>query len=422
MSDDPQPPNPFPGGFDLSQLFSMLGHKGPVNWDVARQIAMVVARADADADGEFGAALSTPPPPEPPIDPRTVDDIGALVRAALPRVVDLTGQTDAFALPVRVIGRTEWVTDHLEALRPVLEAFATALEEATADDTTPDVVGADTDPFGGLMSVIAPVLLGVQAGSMVGQLARRALGRYDLPLPTGDAPSIVVTVTNVDDFEAAWSLDREDVRFAVVIHEVVHAAIRSIDWVRELLVQLAVQYVSAYRVDPAAIEAAFGELDPTDPASLAGLQADPGALLGAISSPEQRIVGERLQLVMSVLEGYADAVIAQVAEPLIPSYPQIREAAKRHRLDRGEAGALIESLLGIELDRDHYEQGEAFCHGVVERAGLDGLNRLLIDETFLPTPNELAAPGLWLARIDLPNDVELPDDFEVPDDLGELDG
>jgi uncharacterized protein (DUF2342 family) len=58
-------------------------------------------------------------------------------------------------------------------------------------------------------------------------------------------------------------------------------------------------------------------------------------------------------------------------------------------------------LLGLELDRDHYEQGVAFCSGVVERAGVDGLNRLWEGPHMVPTAAELAAPGLWLARIEL---------------------
>ena len=59
-------------------------------------------------------------------------------------------------------------------------------------------------------------------------------------------------------------------------------------------------------------------------------------------------------------------------------------------------------LLGLKLERAHYERGQAFVDGVVERAGLDGLNRLWDSPDMLPTPNELDAPGLWLARIDLP--------------------
>ena len=39
--------------------------------------------------------------------------------------------------------------------------------------------------------------------------------------------------------------------------------------------------------------------------------------------------------------------------------------------------------------------------GVVERAGEDALTRLWSDELDLPTPAEVDAPGLWLARIGL---------------------
>jgi uncharacterized protein (DUF2342 family) len=38
---------------------------------------------------------------------------------------------------------------------------------------------------------------------------------------------------------------------------------------------------------------------------------------------------------------------------------------------------------------------------VVERGGLEALDRLWESEAMVPTPNELDAPGLWLARIEL---------------------
>jgi len=58
-------------------------------------------------------------------------------------------------------------------------------------------------------------------------------------------------------------------------------------------------------------------------------------------------------------------------------------------------------LLGLELGRDHYDEGLAFARGVVERGGIDQLNRLWTGREMMPTRPELEAPGLWLARIDL---------------------
>ena len=90
---------------------------------------------------------------------------------------------------------------------------------------------------------------------------------------------------------------------------------------------------------------------------------------------------------------------------MVASHVRIDEAVRRHRLERGEAATFVDGLLGLQLDRDHYEAGLAFCRGVVERSdgSLDQLNRLWTDETMVPTQSELTAPGLWLARIDLPD-------------------
>ena len=88
-------------------------------------------------------------------------------------------------------------------------------------------------PIGDVLRMVAPALLGVQAGSMIGYLAQHAFGRYDLPLPTGappdgDEPTLCFVVANVDAFEDAWTLPRDDLRFYLALHEVVHAALRSV--------------------------------------------------------------------------------------------------------------------------------------------------------------------------------------------------
>jgi putative hydrolase len=263
-------------------------------------------------------------------------------------------------------------------------------------------------PVGDVLRMVAPALLGVQAGSMIGYLAQHAFGRYDLPLPTGalpngDEPSLCFVVPNVDAFEAAWTLPRDDLRFYLTLHEVVHAAVRSVPWVRARLVQLAVDYVSNYEIDPMAFEEEFGSIDPTDPASLETMTSSPERILGAMRSARQAAPLEELQRLTSVMEGYADNVTERVGRRLVPTFERIHEAMLRHRVERGEAERFIEGLLGLKLERSHYERGQAFCDGVVERAGVDGLNRLWESEAMLPTPNELEAPGLWLARISLPS-------------------
>jgi putative hydrolase len=395
---------PFGGsGFDLAQLMRMLQSQGPINWDVARQIAAWVA-----VEGGTERA----------IDPAAHEQLDELARAAQTHVVAETDLTATFAAPMRTLGPQGWANLHLDALRPVLEALATTLGQVMRDaGPEPDELetGAPGPPggqpgaspfgpemLGGMMQMLAPALLGMQAGSMVGYLAQHALGRYDLPLPTSDEPSLCFVVQNIDAFEEAWSLERADVRFYLAIHEVVHAAERSVPWVRDRLVRLSTEYVSAYEVDPRALEDRFGSVDPNDPSTLGSIAEDPDALLGAMHSARQDEPRRQLQQLTAVLEGYADAVLERVGGKLIPSFGQIHEAMQRHRVERGEAEVFIEGLLGLKLERHHYEQGAAFCRGVVERAGPEGLNRLWESERMLPTPAELDAPGLWLARIELP--------------------
>ena len=391
------------GGFDLAQIMRMLQTQGPINWDVARQIAAWVA-----VDGGT----------ERPIDPAAHAQLEELTRAAETHVVGETDLTGTYAASLRTLGPQGWAALHLDALRPVLEALATTLgkvmreagpapgELESGEPGPTGVPGASPfgpEMLGGMMQMLAPALLGMQAGSMIGYLAQHALGRYDLPLPTSDKPSLCFVVQNIDNFEEAWSLDRTDLRFYVAVHEVVHAAERSVPWVRERLVRLSTQYVSAYEVDPSALEDRFGSVDPADPSTLGSIAEDPEALLGAMHSARQDEPRRQLQLLTSVLEGYADSVLERVGAKLIPSFRQIHEAMERHRVERGEAEVFIEGLLGLKLERHHYEQGAAFCRGVIDRAGPEGLNRLWESERMLPTPAELDAPGLWLARIELPD-------------------
>jgi putative hydrolase len=384
---------------DLGQVMRILQSTGPVNWEIARQTAEWVA-----LEGRPEAVVAS-------ADHAQFEE---LAHAAQTLVVGETGLTAAFATGLRTVGPKGWVDLHLVALKPVLEALASTLGaamQAEDDDDEPDV-GPDLSgtPFaamaglsGNMGALLAPALLGVQSGSLIGYLAQHALGRYDLPLPASDAPSLCFVVANVDTFESEWSLPRDDLRFYVALHETVHAATRSVPWLRERLVALATQYVSSYEIDASAFEAEFGTIDPQDPEAMQRLTESPERVLGAMQSPHQVAPREELQRLTSVLEGYADHILGLIGRRLIPTFDQIHEAMQRHRVERGEAERFIEGLLGLKLERADYERGQAFVDGVVERAGLDGLNRVWDDAGMLPTPNELAAPGLWLARIDLPD-------------------
>ena len=391
---------------DMTQVFHTLAAPGPVNWEIAAQLANQIATDGGET--------------EAPVDDADRAELEELARAAQTHVVGETGLAATFAAPVRAMQRREWVALHLTALRPVLETLAQTLGQVFSPDAMRGLVeqvdlsasgieGADegaAEQFAAMAPMLAPVLLGVQAGSMIGYLARHALGRYDLPLPASDEPTLAFVVPNLDEFEAAWSLERADLRYYVAIHEVVHAAMRSVPWVRERLVALATEYVGAYELDPVGLddrlrESRFADLDPDDPASIQALASHPVVLLGALRTARQQALLDQARVFHAVLEGYADAVLERVGRRMIPSFDRIHEAMARHRIERGEAERFVEGLLGLAVGRDDYERGAEFVGGVLERAGPDGLNRLWERAEMEPTSSEIVAPGLWLARIEL---------------------
>jgi putative hydrolase len=256
-----------------------------------------------------------------------------------------------------------------------------------------------------LFAMMMPLLLGGWAGSMIGLLAHRALGQYDLPLPLDGPPTLLFAARNVDAFAEEWSLPVDELRYALALREVVHGAQRSVPWVRERLLRCASAYVNAYEVQTEAMESQFGGLDPSDPSSMEAIArlADPDVLLGAMRSERQAPLLAELQRFVSVLEGYTDVVVEALGERMVTAHGRLDEALRRHRLERGDATGFVDRLLGLELDRGHYETGVAFCRGVMERSAgsFDQLNRLWSHESMVPTEAELVAPGLWLARIDL---------------------
>ena len=124
-------------------------------------------------------------------------------------------------------------------------------------------------------------------------------------------------------------------------------------------------------------------------------------MLGAVRSDRQREIQPRLQTLVAAVNGYVDHVMDTVGTRLIGSYSQVTEAMRRRRVEAAPSDRFVERLLGLDLTQDHFDRGRAFVDGVVERAGAAGLERLWSCTEVLPTPNELVAPGLWLARIDL---------------------
>ncbi len=414
--DTPDTPNPFGGDNDpfkgvpifgdLARLFSQ---QGSMSWDAARQLALSIA-----TNGE----------PEPNVDPLERIKLEQLSRVAELHVAQATGLQPSLSgqgLRITPVTRSQWANTTLDAYRPLFEELATAIHDSSTD-TAPAEPG---DWMGQIMAMVGPMMLGMTAGSMVGHLSRRSFGQYDLPIPRTQSDELLVVPANIDEFGDAWSLPADDLRLWVCLHDVTHHAILNLPHVRARIDGLLHEYLSNFEADDSSLDERFSQLEITDPSKMGDLQSllgDPEILLGAIQSPTQRAMLPRLESLIAAIAGYVDHVMDVIGHDLIGSYAMVTEALRRHRVQADPSDRFVERLLGLELTKAQYERGQAFIAGVHERAGDAGLGRLWESDDTLPTPAEVDAPGLWLARIGyIDDDVELPEGFEIPDDLGDLD-
>lgn len=381
--------NPFGNIPFLGDMMRMMGSSGPASWDGAKQLAASIATEGAS---------------ESNVDPLTRIAFEQLGRVAELHVAQASG-LDLPPIQIEAVTRADWSVRTLNAYRPLMEKLSGSLAAQPAAEHPADPAMA---LFGNLMAMMAPMMLTMTAGSMVGHLARRSLGVYDLPLPRPDSDPLLVVPANLDEFASEWSLPPDELRLWVCIHEVTHHAVLAIPHVRERLSSLLDDFASTFESDPEALGSKLGELDMAGDMQQAAQQlqhllGDPEVILGAVQSDHQRAILPELTALVSVIGGYVDAIMDRVGEPLISSYSMLTEALRRRRVEADQSDRFVEKLLGLELSQDQYDRGSAFVAGVVERAGDDGLARLWALERNLPTPAEVDAPGLWLARIDLPD-------------------
>jgi uncharacterized protein (DUF2342 family) len=136
-------------------------------------------------------------------------------------------------------------------------------------------------------------------------------------------------------------------------------------------------------------------------ASLQKILGDPELLLGAVRSSEQLNLQPRIDALLGLIIGWSDHMTDAVGSKVLGNPARIAEAARRQRVQSGEDTVFVEKLLGLHINRQQVERGKSFVQGVIERAGNDGLQPLYISAENLPTPAELDAPGLWLARLEI---------------------
>ena len=390
----PQDPNEFSAsGFPFfEQIAKAMSNAGPVQWDMARQFAMMAATNSST---------------EPNVEPTSRIAVHQLAAVADLHVRDVTGlsTSDTTQPPViDVVTRSTWVHHTVEAFKFYFSDFS-GNSNSTIGGENLDLESNGMDAMmSNLTKMMAPAMLGMSVGSMIGQLSLRTFGQYDLPLPREPKSQLLFVSRNSEEFAKDWSIKVEDMQMWLLIQELTFHALFRIDSVRDAVTNLVKQHVAGFNPNPNALGQRLTNIDVTntDPAAMMQkLLGDPTLLLGDERSAKQQALAPKLDAIICAIICYVDHVVDTVANRILGNGAQISEAFRRRRVESSSQDQYVEQLFGIYLTDDQVDRGEKFIAGVIERQGETGLARLWAREGNLPTPNEIAAPGLWIERINL---------------------
>jgi coenzyme F420 biosynthesis associated uncharacterized protein len=351
-----------------------------VDWSMGSQAARL---ADWDTALLVARRVAGPGAPVAAADrARMREDFAELVPHSDGLIRDFTGlDPGGFRSRAWVMARTEWVRANLRGLQRMLEPLAGRI--------------LAKQPSG--RGTIRRKALGAQAGALLGYVSRRVLGQYDAFLPPDDEGLLYFVGPNVAEVERRFALTPRDFRLWIAIHEVTHRVqFGAAPWLRGHIREQVDRYLGTISLESKelgqqlrrAIEEARSGAD------VRGMGA-----LYLLLTPEQRAIVRHVQGVMSLLEGHASYVMNEVAEDHVAHLGRMRKALAERRRRAGGVERSFQRAIGFDKKIEQYDAGERFVRGVVDRAGMEGMNRVWLAPEALPTVEEIAEPDRWVARV-----------------------
>jgi coenzyme F420 biosynthesis associated uncharacterized protein len=334
-----------------------------VDWRLAERVADAVSGGDGAGAPLGGGA-----------------DIDAMSARALERVSAYARLEPAQPPPPpEPVGRSEWSKANLATMRgtldPLLERLGT-----------------------GPLQTAGGMLVGVEAGGVVGFMGRSVLGQYELALLDPERPPrLLLVAPNLREAARTFEADEAELLEWVVFHEITHAVqFTGVPWLRGHLAAMLRELLSSVKVE---IEpAALLRLPKLQDVRAAWDAVREGGLVHAVAGPERKEIIDRLQATMALIEGHAEHVMDEAGAAVLPSLPKLRQALERRRREKPPLVKLLERLLGMDLKMRQYVVGKRFCDAVVRDWGIEGLNRAWSAPDQLPTLAELDDPAAWTRR------------------------
>jgi len=351
----------------------------PIDWGHARRVARMVAGREPLAESYLGASLTT--------------DFSGLTTDAEALVAEFTGLRAAAPATAALLDRHAWVDANVESLRRLLGPLTARL---------------GTRLQHGVFAPVARVTAAAEMGFLLGFLAKRVLGQYDLLVFEADeadgsassapaADAVYYVGPNILAIEKRYAFRPRDFRLWIALHEVTHRAqFNGVPWMRAHYLSLVEQMLSLVDPDPLILFRALGNV--ADELRAGRNPLDQGGLVALFATEQQRAVLDQVQALMSLLEGHGNYVMSELGRVHVHGEERMARVLSARRRRTG-LGAQVHKLLGFDAKMRQYEIGERFVRAVIDRGGPEALDRAWAAPAALPSLAELDAPESWLDRV-----------------------
>jgi len=394
MSNDPDDgQNPFKGtpfeqffggsgAPDLSQLFSQLQammqpYDGPLNWDVALDMARKQAASESD-----------PTPTQKQRD--AVDDALRLADHWLDATTDFpSGVTSTAAW-----SRAEWIVGTTEVWKGLVEPIAASSVNALSQ-AMPEQAQAMGGPILGMLQRAVGAMLATQIGQGLGALAGEVLTGSDIGLPLTEPGRAALLPTNVAAFAEGLDVPDDDVLLYLALREAAHQRLFAhVPWLRGHLIGAVTDYARGLEVNTANLQAKIEEqvrgIDPSNPEAIQKMME--GGMFELDQTPEQQAALQRLEVTLALVEGWVDEVVGQATEERMPTAARLQEAVRRRRASGGPAEQTFASLVGLELRPRRLRDASTLWGSLRTRQGTEARDGVWMSPHLLPTADDLDDP------------------------------
>jgi coenzyme F420 biosynthesis associated uncharacterized protein len=353
-----------------------------INWQQVRTIAVGMNRGDRLGTAERASLATTY---RRMVD-RCLGPIAEYTGSQLPRPFDASLAFDRADWVEANIANFEQLFAPLESLNPL-------------NDGNPRIASV-------LWGNASQTVLSGEVGLLLGYLARRVLGQYDLALlgkePITDGKLYFVE-PNIRQVQRTLKLPLDDFRMWLALHETTHVfEFEAHPWLRAHLNGILEQYFEFLSQDVGQLRDGLGGvralLDRARDRSN-GASGGMASWIERLMTPEQRSLFSQMQATMAIVEGYSNHVMNAIGRRILPSFDQISHQFEKRQREKTVAEQIFLRLTGLDMKLEQYRLGETFIDHIVAKHGHELARRVWEGPEQMPTLDEVKQPDLWIARM-----------------------